>query len=181
MARYLEQRAELIVLIPEQLSLKCRAYGDRKHVPCSGTTDDGNDSPCLHWCHAPRRAMWPWSYFLEHRRAWLEELADRWQLVRRPDALTDAEREHQADRIDHAMGLKFYPTYPLPGFTVSVPRNYFASAVGEMLEPGAFLRAITDAMIHGACTNLRLDGEEAERFDPATDPPFTWLSWPPFS
>lgn len=39
------------------------------------------------------------------RRAWLEELADRWRLVRRLESLTDEEREHQADRIDRAMGL----------------------------------------------------------------------------
>jgi hypothetical protein len=26
-------------------------YGDQDHTPCSGTTDDGTESPCEHWCH----------------------------------------------------------------------------------------------------------------------------------
>jgi hypothetical protein len=37
-----------------QVSLKCSLYGDRPHTPCSGTTDDGLELPCLHWCHAPK-------------------------------------------------------------------------------------------------------------------------------
>lgn len=38
-------------LVPGELSLKCRLYGERPHSPCSGTTDDGFEKPCLHWCH----------------------------------------------------------------------------------------------------------------------------------
>jgi hypothetical protein len=37
--------------VPDQLSLKCRLYGDNPHEPCSGTTDDGLRKTCLHWCH----------------------------------------------------------------------------------------------------------------------------------
>lgn len=39
------------------LSLKCRIYAERPHEPCSGTTDDGTESPCLHWCHSAPTVM----------------------------------------------------------------------------------------------------------------------------
>jgi hypothetical protein len=32
-------------------SFKCRAYDDRPHDPCSGTTDDGTGRRCGCWCH----------------------------------------------------------------------------------------------------------------------------------
>lgn len=54
---YEEGRARLFEP-PEEpepnLSFKCHMYGDREHTPCSGTTDDGTNSPCEHWCHVPR-------------------------------------------------------------------------------------------------------------------------------
>lgn len=34
------------------MSLLCRVQQDREHNPCSGTTDDGTDSPCGCRCHA---------------------------------------------------------------------------------------------------------------------------------
>lgn len=107
------------------------------------------------------------------RRAWVNELAARWQLVRAAESLTPEELERQADRCDRALSHMFYRAYPRPGFTVTVPRDYFAAAVGGALEPGGLLRIIADAMIGAGCTNLQLDGDELERFDPATDPPFT--------
>jgi hypothetical protein len=36
---------------PTQISFLCSMYGRRPHAPCSGTTDDGFEKPCLHWCH----------------------------------------------------------------------------------------------------------------------------------
>jgi len=49
------------------------------------------------------------------RRAWLEEVAARNGIIRMPESLTPAELEAQQDRVDRAMGRKFYPTTALPG------------------------------------------------------------------
>ena len=40
-----------VITSNQKLSLKCKLYGDRPHDPCSGTTDDGLESPCECWCH----------------------------------------------------------------------------------------------------------------------------------
>lgn len=57
-----------------KFSLKCRLYGDRAHTPCSGTTDDGTESPCECPCHTSPVVtvdlMYPYPWELA-RRAWL--------------------------------------------------------------------------------------------------------------
>lgn len=66
------------------LSLLCRIQQDRAHRPCSGTTDDGTDSPCSCLCHAPGAAptdltgaraltiIQPWATLIAHGHKHIE-------------------------------------------------------------------------------------------------------------
>lgn len=49
------------------------------------------------------------------RRAWINELAARYGIVRLAASLTAEELAAQQDMVDYALGRKFMTTTPLPG------------------------------------------------------------------
>lgn len=52
------------------------------------------------------------------RQEWTDRLALGWGLIRVPESLTVAQLDAQTDMRDRKLGLKFYPTTPMPGFMI---------------------------------------------------------------
>lgn len=46
------------------------------------------------------------------RRHWIDDLAAKYGIVRIPESLTEAELSTQKDRVERAMGRRFYPAVP---------------------------------------------------------------------
>lgn len=58
------------------------------------------------------------------QRAWVNDLAAKYGIVRRPDALTDAERTEQQRMVSWKMHRVFLTGTPLPGLVMDWEGNW---------------------------------------------------------